>query len=98
MNIDIIITNSMAIYCVSILVFIIVLLVIIFSMNKISIIHIIDIAIINTNTIITMVTISPDPSSHLGSLGDLVRRLSSVPHGASYGLLWGLTGDTKWTY
>ena len=30
--------------------------------------------------------------------GDLVSRLSSGPYRASYGLLWGLIGDTKWTY
>ena len=34
----------------------------------------------------------------LGCLGDLVRRLSNGPYGASYGLLRGLIGDTKWTY
>ena len=32
------------------------------------------------------------------SLGDLVSRLSNGPYGASYGLLWGLIGDAKWTY
>ena len=32
------------------------------------------------------------------TLGDLVSRLSNEPHGASSGLLWGLIGDTKWTY
>ena len=34
----------------------------------------------------------------LGGSGDLVSRLSNGPCGASYGLLWGLVGDTKWTY
>ena len=33
----------------------------------------------------------------LGRSGDLVSRLSNGPYGA-YGLLWGLIGDTKWTY
>ena len=32
------------------------------------------------------------------SSGDLVSRLSDGPYGASYGLLWGLIGDTKWTH
>ena len=30
--------------------------------------------------------------------GDLVSRLSNGSYGASYGLLWWLIGDTKWTY
>ena len=35
----------------------------------------------------------------LGCSRDLVRGLSSLPHGVSYGLLWGgLIGDTKWAY
>ena len=34
----------------------------------------------------------------LGCSGDLVSRLSSGPCGASYGLLWGLIGDAKWSY
>ena len=34
----------------------------------------------------------------LGCSGDLVSRLSNGPYGASYGLLWGLIRDTKWTY
>ena len=34
----------------------------------------------------------------IGCLGDLVSRLSKGPYRAYYGLLWGLTGDTNWTY
>ena len=30
--------------------------------------------------------------------GGLVSRLSSGPYGASYGLFWGLVGDTKLTH
>ena len=34
----------------------------------------------------------------LGCPGDLVSRIGNGPYGASYGLLWGLIGDTKRTY
>ena len=34
----------------------------------------------------------------LGCSGDIASRLSNGPYGASYGLLCGLIGDTKWTY
>ena len=34
----------------------------------------------------------------LGCSGGLVSRLSSGPSGLSDGFLWGLMGDTKWTY
>ena len=34
----------------------------------------------------------------LGCLGDLVSRLIIGPSVAFRGLLWGLIGDTKWTY
>ena len=37
-------------------------------------------------------------NSLLGCSGDLVSRLSNGPCRASYGLLLGLEGDTKWTY
>ena len=36
--------------------------------------------------------------SLLGCSGDLVSRLGKEPYEASYGLLLGLIGDTKWTY
>ena len=39
-----------------------------------------------------------DCSALLGCSGDLVSRLSNGPYGASYGLIRGLIGDTKWTY
>ena len=41
-------------------------------------------------------TLPPRPL--LGFSGDLVSRLSTGPHGLSYGLLWGLAGDTTRTY
>ena len=34
----------------------------------------------------------------LGCSEDLVSRLSKGPSWASYGLLWGPIGDTRWTY
>ena len=37
-------------------------------------------------------------NEYLDARGDLVSRLSNGLYGASYGLLCGLIGDTKWTY